>query len=197
MCMSCHYLSISLQQKISSRIQEYSKWFIFHHMFISWRLMIRDDWDTEVKFEIWDTAGQERFRSLAPMYYRRETWLGVVINVVMLYGRHQDGMFIKVDCYGLLWLVNTCNILYGFDWFSRHGIVIYSPIPGVVQNELKEREWKRRTQAPITFQLLEVCGTLDLPCQTYVCYRPWQNWSWTIASWQISRHDFQSPVTLL
>ena len=25
----------------------------------------------QVKFEIWDTAGQERFRSLAPMYYRR------------------------------------------------------------------------------------------------------------------------------
>ena len=118
--MSCHYLSISLQKKISSGIQEYSKWFIFHHMFVSWRLMIRIV--TEVKFEIWDTAGQERFRSLAPMYYRR--YISVLWYVVMLYGRHQDGMFIKVDCYGLLWLVNTCNIFYGFDRFSRHGIVI-------------------------------------------------------------------------
>ena len=45
MYMSCHYLSISLQKKCGSRIiriQEYSKWLIFHHMFISWRLMIRD-----------------------------------------------------------------------------------------------------------------------------------------------------------
>ena len=194
MYMSCHYLSISLHI--------YFMWFKNHknpgilqvvHFSSYVYFMTADDsrYGTEVKFEIWDTAGQERFRSLAPMYYRR--YISVLWYVVMLYERHQDGMFIKVDCYGLLWLVISCMVSMDFLGMT----LSHSPIPGVVQNELKEREWKRRTQAPITFQLLEVCGTLDLPCQTYVGYRPWQNWSWTIASWQTSRHDFQTPVTLL